>query len=163
MAAATLTVTDDDTRGVAVSPTELPVPEGGDATYTVVLESEPTGPVTVAPTRATGSSSDVTVSPTNLSFTAANWDTAQTVTVSAAADDDADHDTEDRLEAIGVSTAAMYRRGGSLSASSMIGAAESVRRFRTIREGRHARVRAWRLRGAGRVVLRRSTDRKRAP
>ena len=89
--AATLTVTDDDARGVAVSPTALPVPEGGDATYTVVLASQPTGPVTVTPSLAAGSSPDVTVSGP-LTFTAANWDSAQTVTVSAAQDDDADND-----------------------------------------------------------------------
>ena len=88
--AAALTVEDDDERGVSVSPTALTVPEGGSATYTVVLASRPTGPVTVTPSVASGP--DVTVSGA-LTFTAADWDTAQTVTVTAGHDDDADNDT----------------------------------------------------------------------
>ena len=55
------TIVDDDTRGVTVSETALPVPEGGTATYTVVLDSEPTGNVTVTPSRSSGDT-DVTVS-----------------------------------------------------------------------------------------------------
>ena len=89
--ATTVTINDDDERGVQVSPTTLTVPEGGDGTYTVVLTSEPTGPVTVMPS-VTGSA-DVTVSPPPLTFTAGNWDTAQTVTVSAGSDADAENDT----------------------------------------------------------------------
>ena len=41
--ATTVTINDDDERGVQVSPTTLTVPEGADGTYTVVLTSEPTG------------------------------------------------------------------------------------------------------------------------
>ena len=79
---AEVTITDNDTRGVDVSPTTLAVAEGGNDTYTVVLSSEPTGPVTVT-TSVTGSP-DVTVSPSPLTFTTGDWNTAQTVTVSAA-------------------------------------------------------------------------------
>ena len=85
-------INDNDERGVQISPTGLTVPEGGDATYTAVLTSQPTGDVTVTPLLATGSSSDVTVSAA-LTFTATNWDQAQAVTVSAAQDTDADNDT----------------------------------------------------------------------
>ena len=88
---ATVTITDNDTRGVEVSPITLAVAEGGNDTYTVVLGSEPTGPVTVTPS-VTGSP-DVTVSSSPLTFTAGNWDTAQTMTVSAVHDADADTDT----------------------------------------------------------------------
>ena len=35
----TVTIADNDTRRVLVTPTSLTVPEGGDSTYTVVLES----------------------------------------------------------------------------------------------------------------------------
>ena len=87
-----ITINDNDERGVQISPTRLTVPEGGDATYTAVLTSQPTGDVTVTPLLVTGSSSDVTVSAA-LTFTATNWDRAQTVTVSAAQDTDADNDT----------------------------------------------------------------------
>ena len=82
-----LTLEDDDTRGVTVSATALDVGEGGDGSYTVVLTSQPTADVTVTPSRASGDA-DVTVSGA-LTFTALNWATAQTVTVSAAQDEDA--------------------------------------------------------------------------
>ena len=88
---ATVTIEDDDMRGIAVSTEALTVPEGGAATYTVALRSQPTGPVTVSPSLEAGSSSDVTVSGA-LTFTAADWDRAQTVTVSAAQDADAAND-----------------------------------------------------------------------
>ena len=90
--ATTVTINDDDERGVQVSPTTLTVPEGGDGTYTVVLTSEPTGDVTVTPSHGSGDT-DVTVSPSPLTFTAADWDEAQTVTVSAGSDADAENDT----------------------------------------------------------------------
>ena len=86
---ATGTITDDDERGVTVNPTSLTVDEGSSKPYTVVLKSEPTGAVTVAVAKASGSDADVTVSPTDLTFTADNWSTEQTVTVSAAQDADA--------------------------------------------------------------------------
>ena len=84
-------IEDDDTRGVTVSKSELDIDEGGSGTYTVVLDSEPTGSVTVTPSRSSGST-DVTVSGA-LTFTTADWDTARTVTVSAAQDRDAIEDT----------------------------------------------------------------------
>ena len=88
--ATTVSIADDDERGVEVGVTALAVPEGGDATYTVVLESEPTGNVTVTP--SVSGNTEVTVSGT-LTFTAGTWDQAQTVTVSAAQDADAATDT----------------------------------------------------------------------
>ena len=57
----------------------------------VVLDSEPTGTVTVTPS-VTGSD-DVTLDTSSLSFTPTDWDSAQTVTVSATEDDDAEVDT----------------------------------------------------------------------
>ena len=83
-------IADDDTRGVDVSTYLVPVDEGEHATYTVRLESEPTGTVSVAPSRASGDP-DVTVFPT-LEFNSLNWEMSQTVTVSAAEDLDADDD-----------------------------------------------------------------------
>ena len=78
------------TSSVTVSATALTVPEGDSRTYTVVLGSQPAGPVTVTPSVA--GSPDVTVRPVALTFTAQNWDRAQTVTVSAAQDADAAND-----------------------------------------------------------------------
>ena len=88
--AVAVTVSDDDTRGVGLSATALAMPEGGSRTYTVVLSSQPTGPVTVTP--SVSGSPDVTVSPSALTFTAENWNVARTVTVSAAQDADAAND-----------------------------------------------------------------------
>ena len=88
---AILTLEDDDTRGVTVSKADLDIDEGGSGTYTVVLDSEPTGQVVVTPSRSSGDE-DVTVSGA-LTFTTSNWDTARTVTVSAGQDSDAADDT----------------------------------------------------------------------
>ena len=88
--AATVTIADDDTAGVAVSETALTVPEGDSRSYTVALLSQPTGPVTVTPSAA--GDPDVTVRPAALTFTASTWSQAQTVTVSAAQDGDAADD-----------------------------------------------------------------------
>ena len=84
-------ILDDDDRGVTVSDSSLTVKEGSSETYTVVLDSEPTGDVTVTPSRTSGDA-DVTVSGA-LTFTPDNWSSAQAVTVRAAEDLDANDDT----------------------------------------------------------------------
>ena len=67
-----------------MSPTELTVEEGGAGTYTVVLTAQPSGgAVTVTP--RVPADTDVTVSPATLTFTAADWDQEQPLTVEAAA------------------------------------------------------------------------------
>ena len=86
----TVTIADDDERGVSVTASTLVVLEGGSGTYTVVLTSEPTGTVTVTPW--VSGNSEVTVSGA-LTFTASDWTQAQTVTVSAQDDADAVNDT----------------------------------------------------------------------
>ena len=95
--AATGTITDDDTAGVTVSETSLTIDEGGSATYTVVLDSQPSAAVTV--TVSGHDNTDITVSGDTLAndtltFTVANWNVAQTVTVSAAQDADAATDAD---------------------------------------------------------------------
>ena len=65
----------------------LTVPEGGANSYTLVLGSRPTGDVTVGVTLPAGT--DLSLDKTSLTFTVDNWDDAQTVTVTAAEDDDA--------------------------------------------------------------------------
>ena len=57
--------------------------------YSVELESQPTGTVTVM---VRGASGDVSVSPSRLIFTTSNWDDAQMVEVKAGQDDDAEPD-----------------------------------------------------------------------
>ena len=91
-ASVSVSITDDDTAGVTVHPASLAVDEGGSATYTVVLDTEPTGEVTVTIEDPTDNT-DVTAEPASLVFTASDWDTAQTVTATAAQDDDAGDET----------------------------------------------------------------------
>ncbi len=92
VATVSVSVSDDDTAGVAVMPTVLSLNEGGSATYTVVLDTRPIGNVLISVFTSDG----VTVQPGSLTFTPGNWRTPQTVTVSAPHDDD----TEDGTAAI---------------------------------------------------------------
>ena len=87
----TLAITDNDERGVTVSPTDLTLAEGASATYTLVLDTEPTDTVTVTP--SVSGSPDLTFTPSSLTFTPSDWDAAKTMTVSAVEDDDAYHDS----------------------------------------------------------------------
>ena len=90
--AVTVSISEDDEAGVTLSASSLTIEEGGSGNYTVVLDSQPVGgEVTVTPTNA--DSSVLTVIPTALRFTAANWNTAQTVTVTAVEDDDTDEES----------------------------------------------------------------------
>ena len=88
----TVSITDNDTAGVTVSETSLTVTEDdttGD-TYTVVLGSQPTANVTIGISGQSGT--DVATTPTPLTFTPVNWETAQTVTVTAGDDADLTND-----------------------------------------------------------------------
>ena len=84
----TVSITDDDGAppGVTVSKSSLDLEEGEQGTYTVVLDSQPAGNVTV--TIAGHASTDVSLDKTTLTFTDQDWDTAQAVTVTADHDDD---------------------------------------------------------------------------
>ena len=89
----TITVARAGAPGVTVSKTALTVTEQdttGDG-YTVALDTEPTANVVV--TVAGHSGTDVTPNPATLTFTASNWDAAQTVTVTAGDDADTTDDT----------------------------------------------------------------------
>ena len=86
----TLDVTLPACRAVTISLTELEVQEGATGTYTVVLDTQPTGSVTVTPS---SDNTDVTFVPATLTFTATDWETSQTVTVTAANDSDSQDDT----------------------------------------------------------------------
>ena len=77
------------TPGVLVSPQDLAIAEGGTSSYSVVLASPPTAPVTITATRAAGGDEDLRVSPARLTFPVSNWSMAQTLRVSAAQDRDA--------------------------------------------------------------------------
>ncbi len=98
-----VTVTDDDNAGVTVSKSTLPLDEGTSATYTVVLNAQPTSDVVIT---VSSDSSDVTVDRATLTFSPSNWDTAQTVTVSAAQDADAANDAASITHAVDASRSA---------------------------------------------------------
>ena len=86
-------VVEREAAGVTVSETALTVTEAdttGDS-YTVVLDSQPTANVVV--TVAGHAGTDVLPAPTTLTFTTVNWETAQTVTVTAVNDADTTNDT----------------------------------------------------------------------
>ena len=101
-ATTTITITDDETRGIAVS---MPpgstrnIPEGGNYDYGVSLTSKPTDTVTV--TLSVSPQGTLTLSTggatpaesIELSFTTANWSTPQTITATASVDPDDDDDT----------------------------------------------------------------------
>ncbi|WP_419911263.1 fibronectin type III domain-containing protein [Candidatus Poriferisodalis sp.] len=88
---AQITIRDNDTAGVTVSHGTLDVPEGGTATYTVVLDAAPVGDVTIAP--SSGDVGAVSVSPASAVFGSHNWNVPQSFTVSGEADADADDES----------------------------------------------------------------------
>ena len=107
----TVTVADDDDPGPLVANasgvaiTAITVAEGAASnnTYRLSLNTEPSSNVTVALTKASGDSADVTFTPSSVVFTpgapqagdpsgAAQWNSPQTITISAAQDDDARND-----------------------------------------------------------------------
>ena len=85
-----VTVDDDDKPGITFTPASLTVGEAGVGRYGVRLNAAPTADVTVA---ISSSNPDVTVMPNSLAFTSSNWETEQTVDVTAAEDADAADDT----------------------------------------------------------------------
>ncbi len=82
----TVTISDDDTAGVTVSPTSgLVTTEAGSTdSFTVHLNSQPTSNVTID--LSSNDTTEGTVSPTGLTFTPGNWNQAQTVTVAGQQD-----------------------------------------------------------------------------
>ena len=96
--AVTVNVTDDDAANITASTTSLAVNEEGMATYTIVLDFQPSSDVTVTITQPTNT--DVTIDTdaaagdqNTLTFTDSDWNMAQAVTVSAADDTDRTDDT----------------------------------------------------------------------
>ncbi|MBA3538625.1 MAG: calcium-binding protein, partial [Deltaproteobacteria bacterium] len=81
-----VTNTDNDTAGITVAPIAgLTTTEaGGQATFTVVLNSQPSSTVTIGLTSS--DTAEGTVSPASLVFTNANWNAPQTVTVTGVND-----------------------------------------------------------------------------
>jgi hypothetical protein len=89
---------DDDTPGVTVFPVSGTTTEAGaTATFTVVLDSQPSDDVIIA--LSSDNTAEGTVSPASLTFTDANWNTPQTVTVTGVNDNIDDGNQSFQIEA----------------------------------------------------------------
>ena len=88
----TLTITDDDERGVRVSEATLSIREEDTGEYEVKLNSEPTANVTLTGTGNAGTDVTLTPSSATLTFTPTTWNRLQKVTVSTEHDADAVND-----------------------------------------------------------------------
>ena len=82
---------------VSIDPQNLTVEENGTATYTVALTGNPGRDVIVTPR---SDNPDVRVFPASLSFNSGNWNMPQTVTVSAAADEDANNEIATVIQSV---------------------------------------------------------------
>ncbi len=90
----TVTEIDDDVLQLVIDADDpLEIEEGGTASFKIKLSASPSANVTVSVSR-TGGDPDITVqSGSPLTFTSADWDVFQTVTLAAAQDDDIWNDT----------------------------------------------------------------------
>ena len=92
----TVTVTDNDGSKILLSQPSLELTEGdtAGASYTVKLSSQPTATVTVTVSGHSGSDLSLSgLSNNRLTFTTQNWNTEQTITVTAAEDTDEANDS----------------------------------------------------------------------
>lgn len=86
-----VSIYDNDEKGVIVTPLNISATEGGDCgTYSVKLGTEPTGPVTLSFLPNTELRSPT---PAPVTFNATDWNTWQTITVCAVNDDRAEQST----------------------------------------------------------------------
>jgi glucose/arabinose dehydrogenase len=75
------------TQNIILSTASLTINEGSSGTFGVHLATQPAGNVTVSVARSSGNT-NISAMPTSLTFTTANWNTAQMVTVSSVATPD---------------------------------------------------------------------------
>ncbi len=103
----TVTEIDDDVLQFVIDADEpVEIEEGGTASFQIKLSANPSANVTVSVSR-TGGDTDITVqSGSTLTFTPADWDTFQTVTLAAAQDDD----TQSSTATIGISAPGLADR-----------------------------------------------------
>lgn len=76
--------------GINLSLSSITITEGNSDSFTVVLTAQPTSNVTLIVSST--DTTEGTVSPQTLTFTSANWDTPQTITISAPSDANIDGD-----------------------------------------------------------------------
>lgn len=75
---------------IVISVSSLEINEGESSTFTVQLGEAPTESQTI---EITSNNSDITASPSSITFTSEDYNVAQTITVSASEDDDYDNET----------------------------------------------------------------------
>jgi Glycosyl hydrolase family 48/Bacterial Ig domain/Cellulose binding domain len=83
-----ITVTPNTGPSVVVAPAAINVPENGTAPVAVRLSQQPTANVTVTVARTSGDTDLSVVAPATRTFTTANWNTPQNVSLAAAEDAD---------------------------------------------------------------------------
>ena len=85
-----VTNSDNDASGITVNPVIglVTTEAGGTASFTVVLNTQPTANVAIG--LSSSDTTEGTVSPASLTFTTANWNSTQTVTVTGVDDAVAD-------------------------------------------------------------------------
>ncbi len=94
-----ITLTDDDSAAYTVSETSLTIDEnGGTGTFTVVLDTEPTSNVVFD--ISSDDNDEATVSIAQLTFTTANWDTPQSITVTGVDDNTNGNDSATIIVAV---------------------------------------------------------------
>ena len=85
----TVATADNDSAGFTKSKTAVTVSETGTTdTFTVVLDAQPDSNVVIDV--SSDDTDEATVSPSSLTFTTGNWNSAQTVTVTGVADNAVD-------------------------------------------------------------------------
>ncbi|AGC42354.1 hypothetical protein MYSTI_01005 [Myxococcus stipitatus DSM 14675] len=82
------TTIEDNSAQLVLSSSNVNVPEGGTATFTVALSRAPASNVTVNVARASGDADLTVQAGATLTLTPTDWNTPQTVTLAAAADAD---------------------------------------------------------------------------
>ena len=91
VSSASFTITDDDIRGITITTSIVAnsraifMDEGETFTYALVLDSQPTDPVTIAPARR-NTDDFISLQPASLTFTPPNWSIPQEVVVTALED-----------------------------------------------------------------------------
>ncbi len=99
----TATESDNDALSFVINTDSVTVPEGSTATFQVMLSSQPASTVYASVSRVSGDSDINVQSGSSLTFTSSNWNTYQTVTLSAAEDADTTNGTATiRISASGI-------------------------------------------------------------
>ena len=106
IASVEVTITDDDTAGVTVSKSAIDLVEGNSDTYTVKLDTEPTGDVVITVNAPTNP--DVSTNQSSLTFTSSDWNMEQTVAVTVAHDADGADETATITHTVGSDNDSVY-------------------------------------------------------